>query len=214
MNPLMIKVCGLTSHADLKFCQDMGIDLTGFIFHPPSPRYVEPENVGAWKKKNELRVGVFVELDPSRILEIIDAACLDMVQLHGDHDPHACLRMGPDRIIRTFWPERFISAREFEKELERFRHVCRYYIFDAGRNLGGHGRGIKCPWLKQIRSPRPYFLAGGLGPDNLRDVSWPGMAGIDVNSGVESFPGRKDPEKIRQVVKIVSDNSHYLKRSE
>jgi len=203
MSRLLIKICGLTNEADLKFCQERGIDLTGFIFHPLSPRYVHPELVGSWVKKNELRVGVFVDEKPELILEAINIAGLDLVQLHGDQGPETCALIGPERVIRTFWPERSASVQDFMAELEAFKYVCRYFLLDAGKNMGGHGRSIMSPWLKKVASPRHYFLAGGLGPDNIEKVIHMGMAGLDLNSGVEKNPGQKDPQKIKKVLDII-----------
>ncbi|WP_028575734.1 phosphoribosylanthranilate isomerase [Desulfonatronovibrio hydrogenovorans] len=203
MTGLLIKVCGLTRADDLEFCQNTGVDLTGFIFHGPSPRFMEPEQVGLMEKKNELRVGVFVDQGVDEILKTIDLARLDLVQLHGNQDINFCRAIGPDRVIRTFWPEGFTDLQDFQEELEGFSQACRYFLFDAGRSLGGHGRSISCPWLERVTSPRLYFLAGGLGPDNVGNVLELGLTGLDLNSGVESSPGIKDPEKIRQVLKLV-----------
>jgi phosphoribosylanthranilate isomerase len=203
MNRLLIKVCGLTSKDDLKACQDMGVDLTGFIFHSPSPRNAAPGLVGSWEKKKEIRVGVFVNQKPEEILEIIDMAGLDLVQLHGEQGPDMCLAMGAMRVIRVFWPERFAAPDDFQLEIDRFRDVCRYFLFDAGKGSGGHGRSISSPWLEKIKSPKPFFLAGGLGPENIAGLPVTGMTGLDLNSGVELSPGRKDPQKIRKVLDIV-----------
>jgi phosphoribosylanthranilate isomerase len=203
MNRLLIKVCGLTTEDDLKVCQVMGVDLTGFIFHSPSPRNVDPGLVGSWKKKKELRVGVFVNQKPEEILEIFDAARLDLAQLHGGQSPDVCLAVGALRVIRTFWPERFDDPEDFQLEIDRFKDVCRYFLFDAGKSTGGHGRSILSPWLGRIKNPEPFFLAGGLGPENIGNLPVTGMAGLDLNSGVELSPGRKDAQKIRKVLDIV-----------
>lgn len=203
MKPLLIKVCGLTREEDLKFCRDLGVDLTGIIFHPASPRYVNPDLAGTWKKENELRVGVFVDQGREEILDIIDRAELDLAQLHGGQGPDICQAVGPDRVIRAFWPERFDRAEDFLEEIERFKDVCRYFLFDAGKAGGGHGKKIGCGWLDKIKSPRPYLLAGGLGPDNISQVLDLDMAGFDLNSGVEISPGLKDREKIREVRDLI-----------
>jgi len=197
---LKIKICGLTSAGDLGVCQELGIDFTGFIFHPGSPRYVSPEKVGKWSRKNELRVGVFVSAAVQDVREAVDRAGLDMVQLHGGQDPDFCNEVGPSRVMRTFWPERFQSSSDFQAELKRFEKACRYFLLDAGLNMGGHGRSIACDWLQELKSPLPFFMAGGLGPDNLDLVLRTRAAGVDLNSGVEKGPGRKDLEKIKKAV--------------
>lgn len=198
---VIIKICGLTRKEDLRVCQDLGIDLTGFIFHASSPRYVSPEVVGAWPKLSELRVGVFVRASTLEVLEAVQVAGLDLVQLHGGQDRLFCRRVGTERVIRVFWPERFECKADFERELCAFQDFCRYFLFDAGRSLGGHGRKIQCSWLAEVKSPMPFLLAGGLAPDNLDHALEFSPRGVDLNSGVESSPGHKDPEKIRNVVK-------------
>jgi len=197
---IKIKVCGLTSADDLGVCQEMGIDFTGFIFHPGSPRYVTPEKIGKWSKKNELRVGVFVNAAEKDVLETVDRAGLDMVQLHGGQNPDFCRGLGADMVIKTFWPELFQNSSEFQAELQRFKETCRYFLLDAGRSMGGHGRSIACDWLQDLKSPLPFFMAGGLGPDNLDQVLRTQASGVDLNSGVEKGPGQKDHEKIKKAV--------------
>ncbi|WP_291321639.1 phosphoribosylanthranilate isomerase [Desulfonatronospira sp.] len=201
MNPeLKIKICGLTNPGDLRICQGLGVDFTGFIFHPGSPRYVSPDKVGTWSKQTELRVGVFVNASVREVLDTMDRAGLDLAQLHGGQDPDFCSKAGPSRVMRTFWPERFDSCRDFQDELQRFEETCRFFLLDAGKSLGGHGRCIACDWLQDIRSPRPFLMAGGLGPDNLDQILETRALGVDLNSGVEKSPGQKDPEKIQIAV--------------
>lgn len=200
MKNTMIKVCGLTSEGDLEFCQEMGIDLTGFIFHGPSPRCVDPETVARMKKKDELRVGVFVRQTQDEVLKIMQTARLDMVQLHGDQDREFCARAGPEKVMRAFWPERYAGPEELQADLEFFSDVCRFFLLDAGKSTGGHGRSITSPWLDQIKSPRPCLLAGGLGPENIEQMFFPGLSGVDLNSGVETGPGRKDKDRIMKVL--------------
>lgn len=206
MKKKLIKVCGLTNEKDLVFCQDQGINLTGFIFHPPSPRFIDPDKVGGWKKRHEFRVGVFVNRDIEEILHIMKTAKLDLVQLHGGQDKEFCRKIGPERVMRVFWPEKYDSVEDFKRELKRFTDVCSYFLLDAGTSSGGHGRSIASPWLGDLRIAKPWLLAGGLGPDNIKDVLNLGMTGLDLNSGVETSPGVKDHDKIIQVMKILAES--------
>ncbi len=201
MSPeLKIKICGLTNPQDLRLCQDLGVDFTGFIFHPGSPRYVSPEKVGGWSKGSEIRVGVFVDATVREVLNAADRAGLDMVQLHGGQEPDFCRELGGDMVIRTFRPERYQSSSAFGGELEKFTPVCRYFLLDAGLSMGGHGRSIACSWLEDVESPVPFLMAGGLGPDNLDLVFKTQAAGVDLNSGVETGPGQKDHERVKKAV--------------
>lgn len=204
MNSPLIKICGITREHDLKFCQDMGIDLTGFIFHPSSPRYVDPVVVGRWEKKTELRAGIFVKKDVHEIMEIIEQARLDLVQLHGGQNEEFCRSIGSGRVMRAFWPEKYDNVEDFEREIERFADVCSYFLLDAGTSSGGHGRSIASSWLGDLRIAKPWLLAGGLGPDNIKDILNLGMTGLDLNSGVETSPGVKDHDKISQVMEILA----------
>ncbi len=198
---IKIKICGLTSLEDLKVCQELGVDMTGFIFHPASPRCVSADQVGRWPRKNELRVGVFVDFSVEQVIKVMDTAGLDLVQLHGGQDVSFCRALGRKRVIKVFWPERYGLTQDFERELARYREACTYFLFDAGRDLGGHGRRIECAWLKKAEVPLPFLLAGGLCPDNLHLAQEFGPWGVDLNSGVEISPGRKDREKIIRAVK-------------
>ncbi len=197
---MKIKVCGLTSLEDLRVCQELGVDMTGFIFHPASPRRVSADLVGSWPKKNESRVGVFVDFSVEQVIKIMDTAGLDLIQLHGGQNVSFCLTLGKKRVIKVFWPERYGYFQYFERELADYREACTYFLFDAGKNLGGHGRRIECAWLKKADVPLRFLLAGGLGQDNLHLAAELGAWGVDLNSGVEISPGRKDHEKIKRAV--------------
>jgi phosphoribosylanthranilate isomerase len=189
---MLIKVCGLTDPGDASLCLDLGADLLGFVFHPASPRCVTPEAVAAMPRGRALRVGVFTQADPANVSRVMGAAGLDLAQLHGGQSPEACARIGPHRVIKVLWPETFPDAAAFEEILRRFAPVCRMFLFDAGTGGGGHGRSLGSPVLSGLAPPRPWLLAGGLGPGNVLEMAgrykpW----GVDLNSEVETRPGRK-----------------------
>ncbi|MBT8762622.1 phosphoribosylanthranilate isomerase [Desulfohalobiaceae bacterium Ax17] len=200
---MKIKICGLTNRDDLQFCQKLDIDYVGFIFHPPSPRNVSPSLVATWEQKGEKRVGVFVRQDADQVLEIMDMAGLDLAQLHGDQDEDFCLKIGPSRVIKVLWPERFSTPSELQKEMERFAPFCAYFLLDAGKYGGGHGRRMNCSFLNQIKPLKPLFLAGGLDIrilDELGESLGKKVFALDFNSGVEMRPGVKDKQKILELV--------------
>ncbi len=200
----LIKVCGLTRQEDAKACMELGVDLTGFIFHPPSPRNVDPAHAAGIETGRAVRVGVFVRQDLEETASIMQKAGLDLAQLTGDQDPEFCKALGPERVMRVFWPERYPDRASLEKDLARFEGAARYVLLDAGTSGGGHGRSLNFSGLKGLNSPAPWFLAGGLGPDNLaKAMAGCNPNGVDLNSGVESAPGIKDAKKLAQAMDII-----------
>ncbi|MDD4731466.1 MAG: phosphoribosylanthranilate isomerase [Desulfovibrio sp.] len=216
----LIKICGLTSGRDARECMRLGADFVGFVFHPPSPRSADPAMVARVRSGPARKVGVFVDQDVSRIVALEHQCGLDMVQLHGGHGPDErhgqafcrCIAhaLGPERIIKVFWPERYESPQALQNDLDRFARFCGWMLLDAGQRGGGHGRIFDSQLLKGVRPPRPWLLAGGLGPGNLAQArmcfSGPGQSqphGFDMSSGVETAPGKKDLKKVEQSIHAV-----------
>ena len=208
-----IKVCGITSLADAVTAacpaRGLGADLLGFIFHEPSPRNVAPAFVAAMDTPDHvLRVGVFVRQDADEVCRIMSRARLDLAQLAGDQDEDFCRAVGSHRVMRVFWPQRYADQADplasLSGELARFSGLVRFVLLDAGTSGGGHGRSLDFAALANVRPPAPWWLAGGLGPDNLSSaLSSCAPFGVDLNSGVESSPGRKDKDKLAQAMEAV-----------
>ena len=196
----LIKVCGMTRAEDLEACRDAGVDLTGFIFHPKSPRYITPKQAADLPRIG-LRVGVFVSQSAEEIRKIMDTADLDLAQLHGKQDEQFCKDVGEDRVIRVFWPAGYDSVKELNRDLARFAPVCRMFLLDSGTGGGGHGTTINWSGLKGLEAIRPWLLAGGLTPETVAkalEICRPD--GLDLNSGLESTPGCKDARLIQKAV--------------
>jgi phosphoribosylanthranilate isomerase len=197
----LIKICGLTSQDDVSLCESLGVDLVGFIFHARSPRSVSPDHVRSIRSTKPLRVGVFVDQSPGEILEIMSRARLDLAQLHGDHPLEECLAVSPGRVIKVFWPERYAKRQELEDALQEYAGVCSHLLLDAGTSGGGHGQHLDFSTLSGLACQKPWFLAGGLGPENIEiALNLCRPDGMDLNSGVEKRPGRKDPVRLRTAV--------------
>lgn len=201
---LLLKVCGMTLSEQVEAIDKLGVDLLGFIFAKKSPRYVTPEHVAGIKRGNAKRVGVFVEQDADEVNRIMEAAKLDYAQLHGNQDETFCRTVGPERVIRVFWPQRYDSLLALEQDMTRYADLCAFMLLDSGTSGGGHGASLDFAALARLKAPRPWLLAGGLSPDNAAlAVQAACPAGLDVNSGVESAPGVKNIETVERVIQII-----------
>lgn len=218
MNSLLLKVCGLTREEDARLCAELGADLLGFIFHPGSPRNTTPEFPAGLRLPGARKVGVFVGQNPVEALTTMAAGRLDLAQLHGGQTESFCAalaqRMGPQRIIKVFWPEKASSLEVFQAELDRYAPFCGMMLVDAGAGGGGHGRGIEARGAEILAGatfPRPWLLAGGLGPDTVAGAlsrcraAGAMPAGLDLNSGVESAPGIKDETRLRAAFSAIEN---------
>ncbi len=199
-----IKICGITNAEDAQAAVEYGADALGFIFHPPSPRYVSPVDaksiIDSLPDKPVCKVGVFVNVIQARINEIVTYCGLDLIQLHGDESPEYCLRFPALKLIKA------VSPRSTEDLKSLDEYTVRSFLIDFRcRGLYG-GTGKTCDWglAATIAREKPLILSGGLGPENLeeaiRNVSPPA---VDICSGVESAPGNKDHEKMRMAVEKV-----------
>lgn len=206
MKPI-VKICGLTNAADAAFCARAGADWLGFIFHSGSPRRVGPERVAEFDTGPARRVGVFVDQKPEEALRIMAAARLDLAQLHGGQDRNFADQIGPERVIRVFWPQRYTYLDLLAKEMETWRESAHWYLLDAGQQGGGHGQPLNLAFLAGLTPPRPWLLAGGLTAERAAAVNpaeFPNLAGFDFNSGVERAPGLKDDRLARAAVQAVA----------
>jgi phosphoribosylanthranilate isomerase len=199
----VVKVCGMTRTQDIRTCIDLDVDLLGFIFHPKSPRNISPQDVPDLSAFFVRTVGVFVNQGPDEIEQIMETAGLDLAQLHGDQSTETCRIIGPSRVIKVFWPMRYEGMDDLRRDMDRFAPVCAAFLLDAGTKSGGHGTCLDFTDLMHLDPPRPWLLAGGLGPANIAAALACNPDGVDLNSGVESAPGIKDAEKIKQVMRII-----------
>ena len=210
---MLCKICGLTRTEDVALCHSLGADFIGFIFVPASPRFVKPEHAAGLPDGPALRTGVFAGTEIAEARDIARRARLDFIQLHGGEDPAFCRALGPERIIKTLWPEGR-APEEVEREMERFAPVCAYFLLDAGQSGGGSGKSLNTQALRRICPPRPWFLAGGLGAGNLI----PALAafetesaphGVDMNSALESAPGVKNHGLVREALALIKRSGTF-----
>lgn len=155
-------------------------------------------------------MGVFVDQNPTEIKNIMKSARLDLAQLHGGQNADFCRAIGPERVIKVFWPQRYNSPAELAADLEKFANSATYFLLDAGTGGGGHGQPLDLEFIRGLRSPRPWLLAGGLKAETiitLNPADLPGLCGFDFNSGVEQAPGNKDHHLVLAALQAVSDLS-------
>jgi phosphoribosylanthranilate isomerase len=199
---MRIKICGITRPEQGTAIAGLGATALGFILVPSSPRYVTPETiagiVAAIPSPTDY-IGVFVDSDAGRIREVVRRARLTGVQLHGEESPDFCGKLRGSlpgieivKALRVKDPESVGKAREYVGRVDTL-------LLDAyhPQRHGGTGHTIDRRALARFRSPLPWFLAGGLTPNNVLEAL-EGLSpdGIDLSSGVERSPGDKDLEKV------------------
>jgi phosphoribosylanthranilate isomerase len=177
----MVKVCGITNQEDATAAEAAGADALGFNFYPRSPRYVTPEAAGAIRTTG-LRVGVFVDESPEAVAAAARLARLDVVQLHGSE------RVG-DYLPMRVWKAFRVTLGEADG--------AEAVLLDGPVP----GTGQTFDWDSIAATQQRLILAGGLGPDNVGEAirrvrPW----GVDACSRIESTPGRKDHNKMRQFI--------------
>ncbi len=199
-----IKVCGMTDQADVGLAVAAGVDALGFIFAEKSPRRVEPDKVkGLIGLVPPLvdTVGVFVNADPDLVADIIKYCGLTMVQLHGEEPVDYCELM-PVRVLKSF----AVGQGEVNPDIDRYDNVVQGYLLDTYHEKMAGGTGQSFDWgiVDGLNIPGPVFLAGGIGPENVEEaINAVRPFAVDVNSGVEIEPGKKDSEKIYALIEAV-----------
>jgi len=200
----LVKVCGITRQEDADRCIALDVGLLGFIFHPKSPRNVTPEQAGAIRTPGVMRVGVFVDQAPEEVRAIMRTSDLHLAQLHGDQNRAFCEAIGKSRVMRVFWPERYATRVDLEADLTAYADCVRFFLFDAGSGGGGHGKNFDFSFLGGLKTHKTWFIAGGLGPHNiLAALDSCSACGVDLNSGVESSPGVKDPDLLQTTLALL-----------
>ncbi len=200
---IRIKICGITRAEDAETAATLGADAVGFVFWPPSPRFIDADRARAIARAVPPMVtvvGVFADQPPEEVGRVATAVGLGAVQLHGrervgDYAGLTC------RVIKAVPVG---PGRSPDEALALPGHVT--VLLDAHDpvRLGGTGRTIDWTVAAQVARARRVILSGGLRPENVRDaVAAVGPYGIDVSSGVETAPGRKDPERMRALIDAI-----------
>lgn len=201
-----VKICGITNLADARVAIEAGADALGFNFYEKSPRFI-PTAVAAEISRAlppfALRTGVFVNPSEELVRRAIGECGLNLLQFHGDEPPDFCTQFG------------FMSMKAFRvrdagslKELPKYQTDA--WLLDAYASDTFGGTGEKFNWglaAEAQRPGKPVFLAGGLTPENVAEAIQQAQPfGVDVSSGVESSPGRKDHTKVRAFIKAAKSS--------
>ena len=197
---IRVKICGITNLADAQAAVKAGADALGFNFYEKSPRFVSLKVAAEISKQLPpfvMRVGVFVNPTEELVQRAIGACSLNLLQFHGDEPPEFCTQFG------------LMSMKAFRvRDAESLKELPKYptdtWLLDACSAEALGGTGEKFNWDLAVEAQKfgkPIFLAGGLTPENvvvaMRQVQ---PFGVDVASGVESAPGKKDHAKVRAFI--------------
>lgn len=195
-----VKICGITSVEDAQMAIAAGADLLGFVFYEKSPRHVTLEQAAAIARTVPpyvLRVGLFVNAPEAEVGEALSACGLQLLQFHGDETPEYCRQFSA------------MSMKAFRvKDAATIQSLPEYptdaWLLDAFVPGQQGGTGHTFNWdlaVEAVKLGRPVFLAGGLTPENVGEaVRRVRPFGVDVSSGVEAGPGKKDPAKVKAFI--------------
>lgn len=198
MAAVKLKVCGITNYEDAVAAIEAGAEFLGFNFYPPSPRFITPaaaREVIAQLPSDIINVGVFVnEARPEDVLQKLAISGAEVAQLHGDEDERYCRLVGASRVLKALR-----IGHTFAPELLTGFPAAAFLIDAYDEKLyGGTGKTSNWNVAAEIAKTVNVFLAGGLSPDNLGEaVRAVQPYAVDVNSGVELYPGKKDKEKLQ-----------------
>lgn len=207
---MKIKVCGLRDEGNIKAVSALNPDYMGFIFYKGSPRFVNelPADVLSELPATVNKVAVFVNEDAGTIRKIIDKYDFDFVQLHGNESPAFCKSLKDDAIIiKAFGIDKGFDF----KQLEKYKNKADLFLFDTKTSAHG-GSGVTFDWsiLDKYEMEIPFFLSGGLSPENIEEVkniTHPAFYGVDLNSKFEISPGLKDIEKLEKAFSIIKQTT-------
>jgi phosphoribosylanthranilate isomerase len=199
-----IKICGITNENDALSAAGLGADALGFIFYKGSKRYIDPKEAGRIISSLPpfvSAVGVFVNQSIGEIKEYARLSGIDTVQLHGDETPVFCGEV-PYRMIKAVRVKDAVNIAEVEL------YPVRAILFDkhSDEMYGGTGSSFDWGVLKGLEISKKIILSGGLTPENVSQaVRLVKPYGVDVSTGVEDAPGKKNQEKMRKFIEAVKD---------
>jgi phosphoribosylanthranilate isomerase len=218
--PLLVKICGLSTRETLDTALEAGADMVGFVFFSPSPRHLSLEaarELGRQAKGRAAKVALTVDADDATLENIVETLRPDLLQLHGK-ETIARVR---DVKAKFALPVMKVIAVETSADLAvlpGYASVADRILFDARAPKGATrpgGLGAVFDWhvLEKLDLQLPFMVSGGLSADNVAEaVRVTRAGGVDVSSGVESAPGIKDPEMIRNFIRAARATEELMVR--
>ena len=207
-----IKICGLTRADEAVGCAELGADAVGLVFFPKSPRHVSDEQGRAISTavsgKSKI-VGVFVNTSYDQVLRKADVCRLDAIQLHGQESPDLVKRLGDAGlpVIKAL----FMDGNPDLSQAELYEASAFLVECSKGPLPGGNAMAWDWGASKAFGRVRPLILAGGLSPENVAKAVISSLPlAVDVSSGVERSPGRKDLDKVAAFINEVSKCGEYF----
>ena len=200
------KICGITNIEDALLAVDLGADALGLIFYKESKRYIRPERAHEIISKLPpfvTTVGVFVNQQLDEIRSIKEEVGFDVFQLHGDESPDFCKKLGRG-IIKTIRVKEDINPKEIEF------YPVQTILFDtySTKGYGGTGESFRWEILKGLNASKRIILSGGLSAENVSQaIRIANPYGVDVSSGVEDYPGKKNPEKLKKFIEATRNET-------
>lgn len=202
-----IKICGMKYPENMTEVALLQPDYLGFIFYEKSPRHFE--NSIPNLDKSIQKVGVFVNASYAQIEEKVEQYQLDLVQLHGNESPEFCSLVETKlvKVIKAF----SIDDQFNFQDLESYLDSCSYFLFDTkGKHYGGNGTSFNWAILEHYQLDKPYFLSGGIGLENAKEVKEflkepyaKNCIAIDLNSKFEIEPGLKNLLTLKEFIQII-----------
>lgn len=199
-----VKVCGITNIEDAEKALEFGADALGFNFYPPSSRWIAPQKARAVLQRlpaGSCNVALFVNEPREKVREVLAGGCLDdgrqaftCLQFHGEESAEYCGGWGM-KVIKAFR----VKEKKSLESIERF--PADFYLLDSwSPGYGGSGAAFRWDWLEGL-NPTKLILSGGLSVDNVVEaIRRIHPYGVDVCSGVESQPGLKDHDKLKEFI--------------
>jgi phosphoribosylanthranilate isomerase len=202
---MLVKICGITNVEDALAAVEFGADALGFNFYAKSPRHVSPEKAAKILEEippSILRVGVFVNEAETVVKDLSVGLELNYLQFHGDETPAYC-----EQFAVPYWKAFRLKDGKTIELMKKYK--CDYYLVDTFMAQAYGGTGVTGNWdlAREAKKLGKIILAGGLNPENVADaIRTVKPDGVDVASGVEEKPGRKDAAKVERFISNVRDS--------
>jgi phosphoribosylanthranilate isomerase len=191
---MFIKICGITNLEDAEFAVESGADALGFLLWNGSPRYISPEKVKEITSKIPQqieKVGLFVNASADEINRTFQESGITLAQLHFE--------ISDDEVAKLEVPYIHVVRAKNRDDLNRYGDKIKF-VDAFVEEYGGAGKRLNLDWFRD-RDNSKTIIAGGLNPDNLKELDGFGFYGVDVSSGVEESKGKKSHQKVREFIK-------------